>query len=141
MVAFDQIVTHLKAPKTQRHQPALNATLRHHYKNVCTCAYTYMHICIYTCIIYIDAFCHKLKVLLVFIEKNPPPFLIILKPVSPHLPISSQWASCFECWENTVVILFLFGFILQKGQVTSLASPIALYPSLTQTNNLDSGLV
>lgn len=119
------------------HQPALNVTLQHRYKNVCTCAYTYMHICIYTCILYIDAFCHELKVFIKYLLKKTThslpccPFLSLLKPVSsPPLPISSQWASCFECWENTVVILFsvcfcLF-FTLHKGRDTSLAPPIAL---------------
>lgn len=33
---------------------------------------------------------------------SSPPSL--LKPVFLTLPFYSQWVSCFECWENTVVI-------------------------------------
>lgn len=58
------------------------------------------------------------------LKKNNPifslsPFLSPLKPVSLPLPISSQWASCFECWENTVVILFsVCLFLLYTKDVT-----------------------
>lgn len=89
LVMCDRLMD-LQEVNAQRHRPALNITLQHRYKNVHTCAYTYMHICIYTCIIYIDAFCHELKVFIKYLLKmtfpllSPPPSL--LKPVFLALP-------------------------------------------------------
>lgn len=109
LVMCDRLMD-LQAPKMQRHRPALNITLQHRYKNVHTCAYTYMHICIYTCIIYIDAFCHELKFFIKYLLKMtlPPPLspfpFSLVEPVSLALPFYSQWVSCFECWESAVVI-------------------------------------
>lgn len=110
-------------------QPALNVTLQHRHKNVCTCAYTYMNICIYTCIIYRDAFCHELKVFIKYLlKKKNTPSLLNLHSSPSLFPANGQaalnvgrilWWYCFS-------VCFCFVFTLLKGCDTSLAPPIAL---------------
>ena len=75
------------------------------------CIYIHAYMYIYMYYIY-RCFCNELKVFIKYLLKKQThsfprcPFLSPLKPVFLPLPISSHWASCFECWENTVVILF-----------------------------------
>lgn len=85
--------------RVQRTSTNLLLTLRHRYKNVCTCAYTYMHLCIYTCIIYRDAFRHELNVFIKYLlrKKNThtlPCSLVFLNiPLPPSLfPANGQAA-------------------------------------------------
>lgn len=142
----DGAFTHAKRTRrrsTQCLQPALNVTLQHGYKNICTCAYTYVHICIFTCIIYRDAFCHVLlKVFIKYLlKKNKQtnkthPLLspgVPLKPVSLPLLFPANGQAALNVgrilwWYYLVffVLFFLSVFTLHSGHDTSLAPPIAL---------------